>query len=204
MIINGTTVILRTALISDREKIFKWLTQSDITSSIMGPPNYSDHPIPTWEEFKNDYRDPFFNDTGNGKGRNFIIIANGTEIGTVGYDGMDRQKSIAELDIWLKERKYCGQGYGPDALNALTNYLCKEYGIVNFIIRPSARNIRAMRAYYKAGFKKMHLSQEEQIKQFGRGDVADTVTLVKIENTEQCNSPDRNRWPLLQTCLIVV
>ena len=155
---------------------------------MMGPPNYHDHPIPTWEEFKNDYRDTFFNDTGNGKGRNFIIIVDGTEIGTIGYDGVDKEKSITELDIWLKASKYCGQGYGPDALNALTNYLHKEFGIENFIIRPSARNIRAVRAYCKAGFKKMHLSQEEQIKQFGRGDVADTITLVKVYQDRRTSS----------------
>lgn len=191
MVIKGSIITLRPAIISDREKIFKWLTESDVTSSMMGPPNYSDHPIPTWEEFKNDYRETFFNDSGNGKGRNFIIIANETQVGTIGYDRVDRRKSIAELDIWIKEIQYCGLGYGTDALNALTTYLFKEYGIANFIIRPSVRNKRAVRAYFKVGFTIMHLSREEQIKQFGRGDYTDTVTFIKRMNTEQGASPDR-------------
>jgi diamine N-acetyltransferase len=185
MVIKGVITTLSPAIISDREKIFKWLTQSDVTSSMMGSPDYSDHPIPTWEEFKNDYREMFFNDSGNGKGRHFIIIAGETEVGTIGYDGMDRRKSIAELDIWIKENQYCGQGYGTDALNALTTCLFKEYEIENFIIRPSVRNKRAVRAYSKAGFTIMHLSREEQIRQFGQGDYADTVTLMKRMTTEQ-------------------
>ena len=184
MIIKGSIITLKPAVISDRKKIFKWLTQSDVTSSMMGPPNYSDHPIPKWEEFKNDYRDTFFDDSGNGKGRNFIIIADETEVGTIGYDGVNRQKNIAELDIWIKENKYCGRGYGSDALQTLTTYLFKQYGITNFIIRPSARNTRAIRAYCKAGFTIMHLSREEQIKQFGQGDYTDSVTLIKRMNAK--------------------
>ena len=183
MIIKGIIVTLRPAIIQDRKKIFKWLTQSDITSSMMGPPDYSDNPIPTWSEFKNDYKETFFNDSGNGKGRNYIIIANETEVGTIGYDGVNRQESIAELDIWMKENQYCGRGYGTDALNALTTYLFKEYGIANFIIRPSVRNTRAIRAYCKAGFMIILLSREELIKQFGRGDYTDTVTLIKKMDT---------------------
>jgi RimJ/RimL family protein N-acetyltransferase len=189
MIIKGSIITLRPAIISDREKIFKWLTKSDVTSSMMGPPNYSGHPIPTWDGFKNDYKETFFNDSGDGKGRNFIIIANGTEIGTIGYSRVNRQKNIAELDIWFKESQYCGRGYGTDAINALTTHLFKEYGIANFIIRPSER----IRAYYKAGFKKMNLSREEQIKQFGRGDYTDTITLIKGMNTEQVTPPDHDQ-----------
>ena len=184
MLIKGLIITLRPAMISDRETIFEWLTQSNVTSSMMGSPNYPDHPIPTWEKFKNDYREMFFNDSGNGKGRHFIIVADETEVGTIGYDGVDRRKSIAELDIWIKENQYCGRGYGTDALNALTTCLFREYGIVNFIIRPSVRNKRAVRAYSKAGFTIVHLSREEQIEQFGRGDYADTVTLIKRMNTE--------------------
>ena len=39
----------------------------------------------------------------------------------------------------------------------------------------------------------MHLSREEQTKQFGRGDYTDTVTLIKRMNTEQGAAPVSGR-----------
>jgi len=58
----------------------------------------------------------------------------------------------AELDIWLKERRLCGHGLGTEALRLLVGHLRREFGITRFLIRPSARNSRALRAYAKAGF----------------------------------------------------
>jgi len=73
MNIFGDKVELRPARKSDRGKIYDWLTQSDLTSSIMGPPDYPDHPVPSWDEFCKDYTLSFFNSSGDGKGRNIII-----------------------------------------------------------------------------------------------------------------------------------
>ena len=65
----GKNVVLIPAKEADRKKIFTWLTQSDVTSSMFGLPYYPDHPIPTWEEFRLDYTSDFFNTSGEGKGR---------------------------------------------------------------------------------------------------------------------------------------
>jgi diamine N-acetyltransferase len=54
-IIKGTEVILRPATPNDRRQIYEWLTQSDITSKMIGPPDFGDNPIPTWKDFMNDY-----------------------------------------------------------------------------------------------------------------------------------------------------
>ena len=59
----------------------------------MGEPTYPDQPIPTWEEFQQDYSDSYFEDTGNDKGRNFIILLGNAEIGTIGYDNLNKQLS---------------------------------------------------------------------------------------------------------------
>ena len=46
MIILETQIKLRPAKISDRRKIYLWLTKSDLTPSMMGVPNYPDAQIP--------------------------------------------------------------------------------------------------------------------------------------------------------------
>lgn len=72
-----------------------------------------------------------------------------------------------ELDIWLKAKEYCGKGYGIRALVALCDYLKQEFNIHDFIIRPAAKNIRAIRAYEKAGFQKVQGNDKEKtVKEF--------------------------------------
>jgi len=89
----------------------------------MGLPNYPDHPIPTREEFSKDYKPHFFNSSGNGKGRNYIIVVNSEDVGIIGYDLLDKKENRVVLDVWMRSEKYCGLGYGSDALDCLCNYL---------------------------------------------------------------------------------
>ncbi len=42
--IQGERVVLRPATEQDRRMIYKWLAESDITPSVMGPPYFLDHP----------------------------------------------------------------------------------------------------------------------------------------------------------------
>jgi len=119
MRIKCKTVSLRVARLSDRRKVFEWLTHSDVTPSMMGEPRYPDHPLPSWDEFQKDYTDAFFDEHGDEKGRKFIIVHGESEIGTIGYDNLDRQERSVDLDIWMKGETYCGHGFGPDALKGI-------------------------------------------------------------------------------------
>jgi len=178
--IIGKKIELKPAQESDRKKIYTWLTQSNLTSSMMGPLDYSDHPIPSWEEFCEDYTLSFFNASGDGKGRNYIIVVNNEEIGTIGYDLLDKNKSQVVLDIWMRDEKYCSLGYGSDALKTLFNYIHKTYNISKFIISPSARNKRAIAAYKKAGFEYVRIiNKEEQEREFGKSEFDDNIIMIK-------------------------
>ncbi len=180
MEIIGNKIKLIPAKEPDREKIYSWLCRSDLTSSVMGPPNYPEHPIPTLEDFCNEYPLSFFNMAGDGKGRVFIIVANGEEVGTVGYDLLNKEKSKVVLDIWMKAVQYCGHGYGSDALNALSAYLHGNFAITNFLISPSKRNERAVAAYKKAGFEYVKtMDKREQEKEFGISEYNDNVLMIK-------------------------
>jgi RimJ/RimL family protein N-acetyltransferase len=182
--ISGIRTKLRPATMTDRRRIYLWMAHSDATPSMMGPPDYTDHPIPSWQEFCQDYGEQFFRPSGDGKGRSFIIIADGEEVGTIGYDLCDKKKSRAVLDVWLRGEKYCGRGHGTDSLNALRRHLFEEYGIRNLSISPSSRNKRAVAAYSKSGFRRVAMTKEEIEDQFGRGvsilDYRDNMVMKRV------------------------
>lgn len=193
MIINGNKIKLQPAIESDREKIYDWLARSDLTPSMMGPPKYTDHPIPSWNEFCSDYVPSFFNASGDGKGRNYIITANDEEAGTIGYDLLNIEADSVVLDIWMRAERFCGKGYGSDALSTLCNYLHKKYGITTFIISFSSRNERAAAAYKRAGFKYIkNLTKEEQEELFGVSEYDDNVLMIKRLITDPSIGPAVN------------
>ena len=150
--LTGKTVTLRPATVNDRQKIFEWLTQSDITSKMIGPPDFPENEIPTWEEFIADYHPGYFNSENPDDGKSFIIEVNGEEVGQINYGEIYRDTNMTELDIWLGGNKYCNKGYGTDAIKTLCEYLFSELKCERIIIAPSAKNTDAVRAYEKCGF----------------------------------------------------
>jgi len=51
---------LRPATEQDKRMVYEWVAKSDTTPSIMGPPQFPDHQVSTWEEFCTDYRSHYF------------------------------------------------------------------------------------------------------------------------------------------------
>ena len=146
---------------------------------MMGPPTYPDVPLPTWEEFCRDYAPHFFDGSRSDRACSFIIEVDGESVGHINYDGLDTDRSIAELDIWMRSRTCCGHGYGTDAMVVLVRHLRERFAVETFIVRPSRRNQRAVRAYNKAGFRSSPLSPADQERVYGRGDYFDTTTLER-------------------------
>jgi diamine N-acetyltransferase len=81
--------------------------------------------------------------------------------------------------MWMRAEKFCGKGYGSDALETLCSFLAQRFGVEQFMVQPSARNPRAMRAYEKAGFVKLAVPLEEAVKEWGPNDYFDSVHMVK-------------------------
>jgi diamine N-acetyltransferase len=130
-------------------------------------PLYPDAPVPTWREFVRDYPDSFFQDAKKNTGRCFIILAGREEVGTIGYDLLNRAKRWVGFDIWLKGEEACGHGYGTEALRLLSEHLNETEGIRYFYISPSLRKMRAVKAYEKAGFVKLKMVRYKAKKKFG-------------------------------------
>jgi diamine N-acetyltransferase len=176
--LRGLKTTLREATEADRGKVYDWLAHSDLTPSIMGPPRFSDHPIPTWEEFCADYRHYYFDGSKPNHGQCFIIVANQTDVGVVCYNAL-RSDNVTDVDIWLRSEADCGKGFGSDALRTLTDYLNRQFAVTRVAVSPSARNQRAIAAYKKAGF---HLVPTEKYNEFVKPEemeYEDNVVLVK-------------------------
>ena len=176
--IHGAKITLRPATQNDRLDIYRWLAASDVTACMMGPPTFPEVPIPTRDEFFSDYAPYFFDRSRPHCGCSFIIEAKSKAVGHINYDGLDAERSIAELDIWMRSQDCCGQGYGTDAIVALMRHLYIDFAVKNFMVRPSRRNQRAIRAYKKIGFQPSRWPLADQKSAYGNGDYSDTVTLI--------------------------
>lgn len=178
--IIGQKVILRPAIPSDARLIYEWLVASDLTPSMMGPPLFPEIPLPTREQFSADYAPHFFDGSMPQIARSYIIEVKGIPVGHINYDSLDSVAHRAELDIWLRSSRYCGKGYGSDAINTLVTHLHSEFDVQEFILRPSRRNPGAIRAYERAGFREVNMPFDEQTRRYGKGDYNDDVLLVRM------------------------
>ena len=176
---KNALVSLRPACLADRESIYQWLTCSDVTASIMGPPNFPDHPVPSFAQFCKEYPPFFFDGSQPERGRCFVLLVNGQPVGQINHDRICPEKHRTELDIWLSCNAVCGVGYGTDAIKLLCTWLHKQHSVEEFVISPSARNTRAIRAYEKAGFCRVQGSTAGLSAEYGEGDYSDTVVLVR-------------------------
>jgi RimJ/RimL family protein N-acetyltransferase len=173
-------ITLRPATLPDRRAIYEWMACSDLTESMMGSPEFAENPVPTWAEFCADYQDYFFDGSRPEVGRSFIIEHQGTAVGHVSCSRGDDRPNFAELDIWMRDSSCTGHGWGSEALRTLCEYLHKTLDMREFILRPSARNVRAVRSYERAGFMRTLLSNDEQANVYGPGEYCDTVVMRRV------------------------
>lgn len=182
--IRGRRVRLRPARESDRRAIYTWLAASDVTSSMLGPPHFPQASPPTWEDFCADYGPDFFEGRAPEREASYVIEVDGESLGQVNYEVRDTPDRHVELDIWLRSEADTGHGYGPDALAAMVAHLRATLAIHRFLLRPSARNPRAVRAYQKAGFEIVPMSAQEQVETYGPGDYEDTLVMIRQESVD--------------------
>lgn len=189
--IKGDKIHLIQATLDDRQKVYNWCFQSETTKYHTGPPDYSEKPIATYKEFCDDYYEEYFFTGSKPKdGNGFIIINNREPVGFISYSSFHLKTSVAEIDIWMNCEANCGKGFGFDAIISLGNYLNKNISILELIIAPSVNNIRAIKAYEKAGFMKSDKPMsdflvDEYIVLYGNGDygIDETAIFVKRFNS---------------------
>lgn len=145
-------LMIRHALIDEKRKTYEWMCLSDTATAHMGGTEFSENPIPNWDEFQEAFEDSYYTEIGRKSGSVMIINNEDEEIGCTCYACFHLHEQMAELDIWLKSESECGKGIGTQALKETIYYLNKDFGINKFLIRPSEKNARAIKSYQKAGF----------------------------------------------------
>ena len=187
--IKGKLIELIPAKLEDRQNVYEWCFHSETTKSHAGPPKYPDIEIPTYEEFCEDYVDYFFASEESDKGGGFIIMHGGEAVGFISYSSFHLRKHMSELDIWMNSEANCGKGFGTDAVICLSDYLHETMGISELIIRPSARNTRAVSSYKKAGFvesdkEPSYYLLEEFVSLYGAGDYGEEESMLLVKRFE--------------------
>lgn len=175
-VLTTKLLTLRPATLQDKRSVYNWLAHSNLTCEMLGPPNFPDIAIPTWEEFNKDYSDHYFDGAQPLKGQCFILIYNGQDIGQINHNEIDTTSNSTEIDIWLADRAFTGKGLGTQAIKVLCDYLDKSFDCKTIYIAPSRRNVNAIKAYTKAGFRETGNLPANFIP-----DYTDTIVLTKTQ-----------------------
>lgn len=178
----GTKVSLRRARLVERPRMHEWLINSDLSPNMLGGTLYPDRPSPPLVLFAEKFADHYFTGLRPYSGRSFIIEADGVDVGCVSHGPIDLVNDVTELDLWLAERRVAGRGLGSEALIVLADWLQARYGVNRFLIRPSRRNVKALRALRRAGFRETDLPASEVIEKLAlpAGDYDDEILLFRI------------------------
>lgn len=181
-IASNRKVALRRAVAADRSRVYRWLACSDLTGRVSGPPMYPDRPVPSREEFDAAFGPHFFDGSQPFGGRGLIVQYGDDDVGFLCHGRIDLCKDVVELDLWLAGRSRCGRGVGSAALALACDWLQEDFGVNRFLVRPSRRNVHALRAMRRAGFRETDLPAQEVIGKLDLppGRYADEVLLFRI------------------------
>ncbi|MCL1994281.1 MAG: GNAT family N-acetyltransferase [Spirochaetes bacterium] len=167
----------------DQKLVFDMMGMED--KEVFDSMFYGESRPQTWDEYEDDESEFY---TGAKGKNNYLLIAHAGEIiGSVSHSYNAAKIENMELDIWLRSKKFLGKGLGSQTLVLLTDYLHREYSIETFIMRPGAKNRRAIRAYEKCGFAILDnfdprdYYDSEAAEKWGAGDygVEETVNMAK-------------------------
>jgi diamine N-acetyltransferase len=181
-IASSRKVALRRAVPADRPRAYQWLARSDLTGGVLGPPLYPDYPVPTLEQFASTFGPHHFDGSRPFDGRGLIVQSGDDDVGFLCYSRINLSKDVVELDLWLAGRRCCGRGLGSAALALACEWLQQKFGVNRFLLRPSRRNVHALRAMRRAGFRETDLPAHEVIEKLDlpAGKYADEVLLFRI------------------------
>jgi aminoglycoside 6'-N-acetyltransferase len=142
--LEGDTVMLRPLGLGDVERLAAIQAEEGV-ARWWGPPDEAEL------RAKAEGRDPVVA---------FAIEVDGGVAGLIQYyEENEADFRSANLDIFLGDG-YRGRGLGPDALRTLSQHLVDERGHHRLTIDPAAENTVAIRAFERAGFRRVGVMRE--------------------------------------------
>ena len=80
--------------------------------------------------------------------------ADSRPIGMITYNRVDVANRSTEIDVVIGGAAYRDRGYGTDAIRAFVGFLFDDVGLHRVWLGTNDYNVRAQRAYEKAGFRR--------------------------------------------------
>ncbi len=88
----------------------------------------------------------------NDNSKNFII-ENEEKI-VIGHAGLEIKNKIAEYNVVIGNKKFIGKGYGSLVNKKILSKAFTEYELDKVFLKVRPENLRAIKSYKNAGFKK--------------------------------------------------
>ncbi len=167
VLISGQKVSLRRSDPTDAARAYEWFALSEVTPLLRGPPLYPELPIPDRATFDRTYPAHFFDGTRPFSGRALIISNETGDIGVLAHGTVRPLHGTVEIELWLNAKRWFGRGYGSEALRLACAWLQENVGVDRFALRPSRRNVRALRAFRRAGFRSIPIESKETLRRLG-------------------------------------
>jgi aminoglycoside 6'-N-acetyltransferase len=97
---------------------------------------------------------------GDGQVTTFVIELTGETVGWIGaWENLHRDYRHAGLDLFVAP-SHQGRGLGSEAIGLVCRWLLEEQGHHRITIDPAADNASAIRAYEKAGFRRVGVMRQ--------------------------------------------
>lgn len=111
----------------------------------------------------------------------YAIILKGKLIGDIVLDHIAWRSGDAELKVRIGCKSLWNQGYGTDAVLTILDHAFDRMNLSRVYLRVYSKNIRALRCYQKAGFKK-----EGRLQRINKQNEKDEIILMRILKNEFC------------------
>lgn len=148
----------------DYQLLFKWLTDNELLQFVYGPSVKF-----TLGGIKKKYRHRVLGIDKDGVMACFFSYKK-VDVGYMQYYPagkpedyqLESVENVWGIDMWIGEKDYWGKGIGSKVLNLMSDYLIENRRAVKVVIDPHTDNQRAIRAYEKAGFKKVKILKKHE------------------------------------------
>jgi len=166
----GELVRLRALEMSDLANIMKGWNNFEMRRFLANTIPYSENAEKEWLERATKF-DPW-------KDGNLILVIEDKKtkafLGTTGLHSISKQNGRAEFGMAIHDPKNFGKGYGTDAGRVMLWVGFHVLGLNSIYLYTLAHNVRAQRAYQKAGFKKAGVYRQMM---FVEGKFNDTIAM---------------------------
>ncbi|MEM4735456.1 MAG: GNAT family protein [Candidatus Thorarchaeota archaeon] len=166
----GQLVRLRAPEVSDLSDMMKHINTYETRQFLLNKLPISQKAEQTWLE-----RAAVYDPWRDGQVVFVIEDKNSHELlGTAGLHNISPQSRSAELGIWIHDPENCSRGYGTDAVRVTLWIAFHLLGLESVMLTCLDTNLRAQRAYEKAGFRKVGILRKHMM---SSGQLHDVVVM---------------------------